>query len=88
VRWLEKWLPWGAAGEENRHKRPTFLEGRMFMAFRKVIYMDVEWKWGTFVQRQLLVNRAPVLTLWAVVGEVLGGQRTAPEDAQGRKSDR
>jgi len=45
-------------------------------------------KWGTFVQRQLLVNRAPVLTLWAVVGEVLGGQRTAPEDAQGRKSDR
>jgi len=35
------------------------------------------------------VNRAPVLTLWAaVVGEVLGGQRTAPEDAQRRKSDR
>jgi len=34
------------------------------------------------------VNRAPVLTLWAVVGEVLGGQRTAPEDAQRRKIDR
>jgi hypothetical protein len=29
-----------------------------------------------------MVNRAPVLMLWAaVVGEVLGSQRTAPEDA-------
>ncbi len=28
---------------------------------------------GTFVQRQLVVNRAPLLTLWAaVVAEVLG----------------
>jgi exodeoxyribonuclease V gamma subunit len=31
------------------------------------------WGNGTFVQRQLVVNRAPVLTLWAaVVAEVLG----------------
>jgi hypothetical protein len=29
----------------------------------------------TFVQRQLAVNRAPVLTLWAVVAEVLGRAR-------------
>ena len=29
----------------------------------------------------MTVNRAPVLTLWAaVVGKVLGGQRTAPEE--------
>jgi hypothetical protein len=37
----------------------------------------------------MLVNRAPVLTLWtAVVGEVLGGQRTAAEDAQRGNGDR
>jgi hypothetical protein len=37
----------------------------------------------------VMVNRAPVLTLLAaVVEEVLGGQRTAPEDAQRRNSDR
>jgi hypothetical protein len=35
----------------------------------------------------VMVNRAPVLTLWAAVGEVFGGQRTAPEDAQGRDCD-
>ncbi len=35
-----------------------------------------------------MVNRAPVLTLWAAVaGGVLGGQRTAPVDAQRRNSD-
>ncbi len=32
-----------------------------------------EWGSGTIVQRQLVVNRAPVLTLWAAaVEEVLG----------------
>jgi hypothetical protein len=37
----------------------------------------------------VMVNRAPMLMLWAaVVGEVLGGQRTAPEDAQRRNSNR
>jgi len=37
----------------------------------------------------VMMNRAPVLTLWtAVVGEVLGGQRTAPQDAQRRNRDR
>jgi len=37
----------------------------------------------------VMVNRASVLTLWAaVVGEVLGGQRTAPEDAQRGNGDR
>jgi hypothetical protein len=36
----------------------------------------------------VMVNRAPVLTLWAaVVAEVLRGQRTAPEDAQRRNGD-
>jgi hypothetical protein len=36
----------------------------------------------------VMVNGAPVLTLWAaVVGEVLGGQKTTPEDAQRRNGD-
>jgi len=40
-------------------------------------------------RNSVTVNRAPVLTLWAaVVGEVLGGQRKAPEDAQRRNSNR
>jgi len=43
-------------------------------------------KWGTFVQRQLLVNRAPVLMLWAVVGEVLGGQRQRQKMQRGVRS--
>jgi len=30
----------------------------------------------------VMVNRAPILTLWAAVGEVLGGQRATPEYAQ------
>jgi hypothetical protein len=31
----EKWLPGGAAGKENRHKRPTLIEGRMFIIIWK-----------------------------------------------------
>jgi hypothetical protein len=35
-----------------------------------------------------VVNRAPVLTLReAVVGEVLGGKRTAPEDVKDETAD-
>jgi hypothetical protein len=37
----EGWLRGDDAREENGHKRPTFEQGRMFMAFRGVIYMDV-----------------------------------------------
>jgi hypothetical protein len=35
-------LPGDAAGQKNRHKRPTLEQRRMFMALRGVIYMDVE----------------------------------------------
>ena len=39
--------------------------------------------------RRVMMDRAPVQALWAaVVVVVLGGQRTAPEDAQRRNSDR
>jgi len=31
----EKWLPGGAAGEENHHRRPTLIEGRMFIIIWK-----------------------------------------------------
>jgi len=40
-RWSENRLPRGAAGEENRQKRPTFPEGWMFM----IIWKSYIWMW-------------------------------------------
>jgi len=53
--------------------------------WRKQIYGRERWE-----KSAVMVNRAPVLTLWAAVVEVLGGQRrrTAAEDAQRGNGDR
>jgi hypothetical protein len=45
-------LPWGAAGEENRQKRPTFLGGWMFV----IIWKSYIWMWVDIPEKKEILT--------------------------------